>query len=138
MRWALAQHDPGNWLDASKESERLIQRNDGEFKYYLDRYKYADRYPEFPESYYRSQGEKFLADLESKLSQTRYLSGSHFSIVDATIFPFIRQFAAVDSQWFQSSEYRHLNKWLNGLLASDLFVSVMGKYPVWNAGFIVS
>lgn len=133
MHWALAQHDPDNWLDVGEDSEKLIQWNDGEFKYYLDRYKYADRHPEFPESVYRSQAEIFLAELESKLSQNNYLGGSRFSKLDAAIFPFIRQFAAVDNPWFVSSEYQYLNNWLNGLLASVLFVSVMVKYPVWKA-----
>lgn len=132
MRWALAQHDPEHWLDTGEDSERLIQWNDGDFKYYLDRYKYADRYPEFPASYYRSQGEMFLATLESRLSQNPYLSGSHFSIADAAIFPFIRQFAAVDNQWFISTDYLYLKKWLNALLASDLFGIAMVKYPVWD------
>ncbi len=131
MHWALAQHDPEHWLDAGEDSEKLIQWNDGDFKYYLDRYKYADRYPEFPVSYYRIQGEKFLAELESKLSQNPFLGGSHFSIADAAIFPFIRQCAAVDNQWFVCSGYQHLNNWLDKLLVSDLFLSVMVKYPVW-------
>jgi glutathione S-transferase len=132
MHWALAQNDPDNWLNAGEGAERLIQWNDGEFKYFLDRYKYADRYPEFPESYYRSQGEIFLAELERKLSQDPYLGGSRFSIVDAAIFPFIRQFAAVDGLWLDSSEYQHLNEWLNRLLSSDLFISVMVKYSAWK------
>jgi glutathione S-transferase len=131
MRWALAQHDPENWLDTDEDAERLIQWNDGDFKYYLDRYKYADRYPEFTESYYRSQAEMFLAELGYKLTQNPYLGGNHFSLLDAAIFPFIRQFATVDSLWFHSSEYRHFNKWLNRLLASNLFTSVMVKHAVW-------
>ena len=124
MRWALAQHYPEHWLDAGEDAENLIQWNDGDFKYYLDRYKYADRYPEYPASYYRSQGEMFLAELESKLSQTRCLGGNQFSIADAAIFPFIRQFGAVDSRWFISSHYQYL--------ASDLFGIAMVKYPVWD------
>ena len=132
MRWALAQHDPENWLDTGADSEKLIQWNDGDFKYYLDRYKYADRYPEFPASYYRNRGEMFLAALESRLSQNPYLGGGHFSIADAAIFPFIRQFAAVDNQWFVSTDYLYLKKWLNALLASDLFGIAMVKYPVWD------
>ncbi len=133
MCWALAQNDPEHWLDAGEDSERLIQWNDGEFKYYLDRYKYADRYPEFPSGYYRNQGEKFLAELESRLSQNLYLGGGHFSLLDAVILPFIRQFAAVDNQWFVSSGYQQLKKWLNGLLVSELFVSVMVKHPIGNS-----
>jgi glutathione S-transferase len=134
MYWALAQNDPERWLEAAEDSERLIQWNDSEFKYYLDRYKYADRYPEYSESYYRSEGEKFLSELENKLGKTTYFSGSHFSITDAAIFPFIRQFAAVDNRWFDSSGYQHLYKWLRELVESDLFASIMAKNQLWKAG----
>jgi glutathione S-transferase len=63
MYWALEQHDPHAWLSQLSERERadtdsLISNNDGDFKYWLDRYKYADRYPEHTELYYREQGEK--------------------------------------------------------------------------------
>jgi glutathione S-transferase len=129
MDWALAQHDPEHWLDTGEDTERLIQWNDGDFKYYLDRYKYADRYPEFPESYYRNQAEVFLVELENKLSQNAYLGGSHFSRVDAAIFPFIRQFATVDNLWFQALGFRQLIIWLDALLASELFLTVMSKHP---------
>nr|WP_087148141.1 glutathione S-transferase [Crenothrix polyspora] len=132
MRWALAQNDPDNWLAFDTESENLIQWNDGDFKYYLDRYKYADRYPEFSERYYRHQAEIFLVELEGRLIHNPYLGGSRCCLLDVAIFPFIRQFAAVDSAWFAASDYQHLNNWLNGFLASDLFVSVMAKHPVWN------
>ena len=132
MRWALVQNDPDNWLNLVEDADKLIQWNDGDFKYYLDRYKYADRYPEFPLSYYRGQAEIFVAELESKLAQHPYLSGTHLGLLDTAIFPFIRQFASVDSQWFHASEYRQLNSWLNTWLTSDLFVTVMTKYPFWN------
>jgi glutathione S-transferase len=132
MHWALAQNDPDNWLDGGDDAEKLIQWNDGDFKIYLDRYKYADRYPEFPASHYRNQAELFLAELEGKLSQTACLAGNQLSKLDAAIFPFIRQFASVDSLWFESSKYQHLNEWLNRLLRSGLFISVMIKYPTWE------
>ena len=134
MHWALAQNDPDYWLDSGEDAERLIQWNDGEFKYYLDRYKYADRYPEFPAGYYRNKGELFLAELDSKLGNNHYLNGDNLSLLDAAIFPFIRQFAAVDNTWFENTNYRNLKKWMSALLASDLFGLVMVKYPVWNGG----
>ncbi|WP_394753217.1 glutathione S-transferase [Crenothrix sp.] len=130
MCWALLQHDPDNWQILDAESESLIQWNDGEFKYYLDRYKYADRYPEYSEDYYRKQAEIFLAELEVRLSHSKYLAGSHFSLVDAAIFPFIRQLASVNSQWFEASDYKRLNQWLTELVTSDLFASVMIKQSV--------
>lgn len=133
MRWALAQHDPERWLDSEDEAERLLSWNDGRFKYFLDRYKYADRYPELPAQEYRSQAERFLAELESRLAHAKYLCGNDFSLADAAIFPFVRQFAAVDSAWFQACAYPAVREWLGALLKSELFAAAMAKYPVWTA-----
>jgi glutathione S-transferase len=87
MRWALAQHDPGHWLLFSNEADRLINCSDGCFKYYLDRYKYADRYPDFSQESYWQQAEVFLTELETRLINSRYLCGNDFSLADAAIFP---------------------------------------------------
>ena len=133
MRWALTQHDPEHWLRVSDEPDRLIQWNDGDFKQYLDRYKYADQYPDYSELYYRQQGELFLADLESLLTQSVFLCGEHFSLADAAIWPFIRQFCAVDPAWFKASPYPALRQWLNHFLASSLLEQVMTRYPYWQA-----
>lgn len=132
MRWALAQHDPEHWQAFGPDADTLIQWNDGDFKYYLDRYKYADRYPEFDQAYYRQQAEVFLAELESRLQHSRYLCGKHYSLADAAIFPFIRQFANVDDTWFKSSPYQTLNNWLDTLLTTDLFKSIMSNYSPWS------
>ncbi len=127
MRWALAQHDPEHWLCVSAEADRLIQWNDGDFKQCLDRYKYADQYPDFSQVYYRQQAEVFLTELETRLTAFRYLCGNKFSLADAAIFPFILQFAGVDSEWFRESAYPALNKWLKAIVATDLFGRVMAK-----------
>jgi glutathione S-transferase len=127
MRWALARHDPEHWLFFSNEADRLIKWNDGDFKYYLDRYKYADRYPDFSQAYYRQQAEVFLTELETRLLNSRYLCGNNFSLADAAIFPFIRQFAGVDNDWFRASAFRVLNKWLEAILVTELFGRVMAK-----------
>ena len=127
MRWALAQHDPEHWLRVGVEAGRLIQWNDGDFKQYLDRYKYADRYPDFSQAYYRQQAEVFLTELETRLTGFRYLCGNEFSLADVAIFPFIRQFAGVDSDWFREAAYPALNKWLEAILATELFGRVMAK-----------
>ena len=127
MRWALAQQDTEHWLRVSVEADRLIQWNDGDFKQYLDRYKYADRYPDFSQAYYRQQAEVFLTELETQLTGSRYLCGNEFSLADVAIFPFIRQFAGVDSDWFRDSAYPALNRWLEAIVATDLFGRVMVK-----------
>jgi hypothetical protein len=50
------------------------------------------------------------------------------------IFPFIRQFANVNPEWFHASKYKKLNHWLNRHIESALFISIMEKYPGWQAG----
>ena len=135
MLWAIQQNDAEHWLKAASlaNAKALIRVNDERFKYYLDRYKYADRYPAYSELYYRQQGELFLADIEGLLTQSAYLCGEHFSLTDAAILPFIRQFCAVDPAWFEDSPYPALRQWLNHFLASSLFEQVMTKYPCWQA-----
>ncbi len=125
MNWALTQADPEHWLNANDEAESLIKWNDVEFKYYLDRYKYADRYPEFPQDYYRQQAARFLIELNERLKRNRYLCGQQISIADVGIFPFIRQFASVDREWWQDSPFQVVNNWLQSFVESELFTLVM-------------
>lgn len=134
MRWALMQGDPDCWWLEAQESKinELIQWNDGKFKTHLDHYKYADRFPEHSMEYYRSQAESFLNILEQKLSVKKYLLGKSMSLADVAIFPFIRQFAFVDKAWFDQTSYRNLQRWLATFLASNVFLTVMEKYPVWH------
>jgi len=134
MHWALARNDPRNWQENQSQALDLIGRNDGKFKHYLDRYKYADRYPEYPAEYYRTQGESFLANLEQQLQQNPFLCGPHLGLADAAIAPFIRQFAAVDNDWFTSSPYPATRHWLQVFLDSALFTGVMQNYPPWQPG----
>lgn len=136
MSWALQQNDPEHWLKTAWliDVRTLIQWNDGDFKYYLDRYKYADRYPDFSALEYRRQAERFLAELEPRLYQNTYLCGDHFSLADAAILPFIRQFAAVDSVWFESAPYPFIQQWLNEFVTSNRFIAVMTKYESWKPG----
>ena len=130
MRWALAQNDPEAWLGPdglSEHNSALIARHDQEFKQDLDRYKYAERFPQQPPTQYRQQAERFLAELESRLAAQPWLGGQRPGFADFAICPFIRQFAAVDPFWFRQSQYGHLVRWLDSLLASPLLVAVMRK-----------
>lgn len=134
MFWALRQFDPQDWLDADfGKMQALITENDTHFKQALDRYKYPERFPPLTQTHYRKQGEVFLQRLESLLSQHNYLLKESASLADMAIFPFVRQFAAVDLAWFESSKYPKLQNWLNGLLGSTLFERAMLKQPTYIA-----
>jgi glutathione S-transferase len=132
MRWALAQHDPENWLlkDDSYGSlwmEKLIVDNDQFFKIDLNRYKYAERYPEQPMTFYRAEGEKFLGKLEELLGRNEYLLADHLCLADVALMPFVRQFAHVDREWFGQTPYVRLQAWLQRFIDSELFIGVMKK-----------
>lgn len=134
MRWALDQNDPDAWLAGLGLDDPLISACDDDFKHWLDRYKYAVRFPEQDEIWYRGQAEAFLATLELKLGDARFLNGSTLGVTDVAVFPFIRQFANVDMKWWESKPYPNVARWLAGLIASELFVAVMKKYPQWRDG----
>ena len=136
---ALADNDPEQWQPGpddglSAEINSLVDRNDTSFKEALDHYKYAERYPQHPAAYYRSQGEVYLQQLEQRLEQHAWLCGKRMNVADISIFPFVRQFAFVDKAWFDGAAYPQLQRWLNNFLQSDLFQGVMRKYPQWREG----
>ena len=130
MRWALAQHDPDGWLlgQSVQDNESLLDANDGVFKQWLDRYKYFERYPEHAQADYRLQAEESLIHpLEKRLVQDAFLGGTQPCLTDVAIFPFVRQFAAVDPAWFAQSRWCSVRAWLNGWLQSPVFIAVMHK-----------
>ncbi|MFT4581987.1 MAG: glutathione S-transferase [Gammaproteobacteria bacterium] len=138
MIWALTQNDPDSWLSPSSarvaQMHALIAINDGEFKEHLDRYKYANRYVDVDPLHHRQESERFIADLNNRLAEHEFLFGNRPCLADFAIMPFIRQFANTDRAWFDSTDYTRLQTWLTGLLASQLFASVMMKYPKWREG----
>ena len=128
MRWALAQNDPEGWLlGDDRATQALIEENDQGFKHQLNRYKYAERYPEYPMEHYRAEGEVFLMRLEGLLAEREYLLAGHLSLADVALAPFVRQFAHVDREWFGQARYPRLRAWLERFLESPLFIAVMAK-----------
>ena len=141
MYWALAQNDPAGWwhcgLNAAQQAQTqaLIEENDGTFKADLDRYKYHSRHPEHPPETYRAQGERFFTTLEQHLRDNEQgLVCNATTLADVAIFPFIRQFANVDSAWFANAPYPRLRGWLEAHLESSLFRCIMTKRPAWQPG----
>ena len=130
--WALRNNLNQTWLIENHNKEiEMIDRNDILFKKWLDRYKYHDRYPENSKKYYREKCDGILCEYEDQLNNTKYLLRDSISIADISIFPFIRQFANVDYQWFES-HYAKLTIWLEGICSSKLFIQIMKKYEIWD------
>ncbi|HEY0623096.1 glutathione S-transferase [Sphingomonas sp.] len=129
MRWALRRNDPEHWLDG--DDAELIGINDSSFKFHLDRYKYADRYPADAVDH-RAQAVQILAGLEQRLAKRAFLCGDARSLTDAAIMPFVRQFAATDRGWFDAQPLPSVQRWLATMLASPLFAEAMAKRPQWR------
>jgi glutathione S-transferase len=75
MRWALEHSDPLSWLDDASLDSDWISECDGDFKHWLDRYKYAERYPEHTAEDYRKNAEGFIQKLEDQLSVSVWVGG---------------------------------------------------------------
>jgi glutathione S-transferase len=136
--WALNQKDIDGWLTPSIQAAKsLIVENDTCFKVALDAYKYPERNLENTQVGHRAKGEVFLRKLEALLEKSLSkenpgLFGDLPTIADIAIFPFVRQFRGVDSDWFKASPYPKLNTWLTTLVESELFTSIMHKHTTYT------
>ena len=132
MQWALSKRDPQGWWSRAQTEVNLalVARNDGAFKHHLDRYKYPERYAESDSGGHRGKAvAAMLQPMESRLAQCAYLGGDAPCAVDIAIFPFIRQFAAVEPDWFARQPLSAVQAWLARWIASPLFEMCMFKLP---------
>lgn len=138
LNWALSQNDPLEWLNCDrKAASALIKANDTDFKHHLDRYKYASRYSDDAkrgdiDMSHRIEAEKHIQVLEGRLSSSQYLLGDKQTIADIATFPFLRQFSNVEPEWWAEAPYPQTRKWLTHHIESDIFKSIMTKFPLWK------
>jgi len=132
MQWALTQPDADGWWQRAQTPacQALTSVVDGEFKQRLDAYKYPERYPDADRHAERAQAVRcLLQPLEQHLAAHRYLGGEAPCASDLAIFPFVRQFRAVDEAWFEAQALPATQRWLHGWLQSALFERCMKKLP---------
>jgi glutathione S-transferase len=131
MRWALARHDPEGWLDG--DDPALIALYDGAFKHHLDRAKYPARHGGDPIAH-RGDALAMLVDLDRRLASRAYLCGDRRALSDAAIMPFVRQFAAIDRDWFDAQPLDAVRRWLAVQVSSPLFERTMRTVSRWVPG----
>ena len=130
MLWCFQQNEGQSDYSSQLEFIKII---DGEFKYWLDCYKYHERHPEYSQDYYRDKCTVILSQFENLLEKNMYFSENEMQLADMAIFPFIRQFAHVDKDWFLSA-FQTLTDWYQRIHASPVFTGVMEKYDFWKEG----
>ena len=62
---------------------------------------------------------------------SQYVFGNKIQIIDLAIFPFIRQFANVDFDLFNTN-FANIIKWYEKIVNSKRFTSIMKKYEFWS------
>jgi glutathione S-transferase len=130
MQWALGQADPLGWLKQAEleHAQYLLQQNDGPFKRSLDQYKYASRFlGADPKQARQAAVTALIQPLAQLLSDQPYIGGQSPTLQDIAIFPFVRQFANVEPDWFAQTTPDCVSHWLASWLASDLFAAIMQK-----------
>ena len=132
MEWAFAQTADAQtwWARAQTSSNQQLQAIcDGAFKHHLDRYKYPNRYADAQGLAHHCQQavQVLLTRLEKELLTTGMLGGDQPCVTDVGIFPFVRQFAAVNPVWFASLPLPHVQAWLSAWLEHPLFAKAMRK-----------
>lgn len=133
MQWAFAAHDPAGWWARAQDADnlRLLATCDGPFKHHLDRYKYPERHPgEGHKALHRDAAvEALLQPLDARLQRSAQLGGPTPCAADIAIFPFVRQFAAVEPAWFGQLPLPALQAWLAAWLIHPVFEAAMVKRP---------
>ena len=136
--WALGDNNifEGS-LTSIQESftKKTINLFDTDFKFNLDRYKYATRYKNTDEIIHRDICLEILKDLEVSHSGSDWFFGNNLNMLDICILPFIRQYRIANKEWFDQLDQIPLTKyWLNVFLESNLLENIMTSYKPWKQG----
>lgn len=132
MRWAFEGRDQQGWWRraGTQDNQALIALTDGPFKQHLDLYKYSARHGNTDPSLHRDEAVACLLQaLEQRLAIEPYLGGKAPCAADLAIFPFVRQFRAVDSGWFDAQPLPATRQWLQRWLEGEQFRRCMKKLP---------
>jgi glutathione S-transferase len=116
--------------ELSEEEAHWVERNDGEFKFHLDRYKYPNRYEGVDDTEHRTLASSYLNDLNARLAEQPPIS----TALSDALFPFVRQFANHDRAWFDAQPWDDVHAWLENCLESSEFGRCMKKEKPWAEG----
>ena len=141
MRWALEQADPCDWRglmltpQQRQSIDALIAQNDGSFKHHLDRFKYADRYPDVSREQHQEQGLTILRTWSEQIEAHGWLVTERCTLADVALWPFVRQWRIADPEGFdQAPALAPLRLWLQRFLESPDFERLMVRRDPWQEG----
>ena len=137
--WAISESKKENvkviyFPDSKKEDIfEIINENDNEFKYHLDRFKYATRYQNSNEEFHFTKAIQFIKRWNELLEKNTYFFGDNPTIADWSIWPFVRQFKiACESQKRTNYLEPSIKNWLDFFENNKKYKSLMYKYELWE------
>ncbi len=137
--WALSEskkeHIKNIYFPNDKKEDiiEIINENDNEFKYHLDRFKYSTRYQNSNEEFHFTKAIKFIKRWNELLTENKYFFGDIPTIADWSIWPFVRQFKiACESQKITNYLELPIKNWLDSFEKNRKFKSLMHKYELWE------
>ena len=136
----LKKYFPNN---LKEEILNIIRENDQEFKFHLDRFKYASRFNEKDKDYHFYEAQKIIKKwnflLKDNPKRNFWLVGENETIADWCIWPFVRQFKiACEHQKIDNHFDDSMIRWLNYFETNNNYKDVMNKYEIWNQSSKVS
>ena len=126
-----------------EEILNIIRENDQEFKFHLDRFKYASRFDEKDKEYHFYAAQNIIKNwnflLKDNPKGNFWLIGENETIADWCIWPFVRQFKiACEHQKIDNHFDDSMIRWLNYFETNNNYKDVMNKYEIWNQSSKVS
>jgi len=136
----LKKYFPNN---LKEEILNIIRENDQEFKFHLDRFKYASRFDEKDKDYHFYEAQNIIGKwnflLRDNPKRNFWLVGENETIADWCIWPFVRQFKiACEHQKIDNHFDDSMIRWLNYFETNNIYKDVMNKYEIWNQSSNVS
>ena len=136
----LKKYFPNN---LKEEILNIIRENDQEFKFHLDRFKYASRFDEKDKDYHFYEAQNIIRKwnflLKDNPKRNFWLVGENETIADWCIWPFVRQFKiACEHQKIDNHFDDSTISWLHYFETNNNYKDVMNKYEIWNQSSKVS
>ena len=143
IKWAIRDYSIkdsllGLCIRKEREINSLISQIDYDFKYHLDRFKYASRYKIDEKALHQSAAINILISLDKKILHNKkngrgFLVSDHETIADWAIWPFIRQYRIADREEFdQNKNLSNINEWLSHYLNHKKYKVLMTKFAPWQ------
>jgi len=130
-------------INLKEEILNIIKENDQEFKFHLDRFKYASRFDEEYKDYHFYEAQNIIKKwdflLKDNPKRNFWLVGENQTIADWCLWPFVRQFKiACEHQKIDNHFDESMISWLNYFETNNIYKDVMNKYQIWNQSSKVS